>query len=185
MTISYRSFTFRTWIVIIIIILRKRVSQTPALAVDDLRLRRAGRAHNVHTLSTPPSPWGHYRHIFGIFVWQFKGYIYLNLSFYFKFASTFTSPDTSSSIKIKVCTMSTLCPPPVCGHHRHILMEYLSGKVKIYTMSKLSPPPGGGVLISSPFLHFMWTFTMLDNAMVSQNWQLSGMTPSVVIIVIS
>ena len=28
---------------------------------------------------------------------QFKGYIYLNLSFYFKFASTFMSPDTSSS----------------------------------------------------------------------------------------
>ena len=53
-------------IIIVIIILRKRVSQTPALAVDDLRLRRAGRAHNVHTLSTPPSPWGHHRHIFGI-----------------------------------------------------------------------------------------------------------------------
>ena len=59
-------------IIIVIIILRKRVSQTPALAVDDLRLRRAGRAHNVHTLSTPPSPWGHHRHIFGIFVWQYQ-----------------------------------------------------------------------------------------------------------------
>ena len=31
---------------------------------------------------------------------QFKGYIYLNLSFHFKFASTFMSPDTSSSTSL-------------------------------------------------------------------------------------
>ena len=38
--------------------------------------------------------------LFDLVFWsllQFKGYIYLNLSFYFNFASTFISPDTFSS----------------------------------------------------------------------------------------
>ena len=103
------------------------------------------------------------------------------------------------NIKIKVCTMSTFCVWSSLSYFNGIFVWQGQNIHNVHIQSTTRQwctffkpfftqrtwHVGQFCLFCCEFWHFMWTFTGLINAMVSQSWQISGMRPRVVIIVIS